>query len=137
MNRVEIQAEQVREGFLAELTDAALETATRHGVHGPSVDQELDLWRALGEALRQHKAPCPDGPARAEVRREDFLADLADAAYQETLRHGFRDSFLDVRLDLWKALRRVFWEGRFAGPFFRAACEETGRRWWTTHAAIA
>jgi hypothetical protein len=119
--------EQLRDGFLGELTDAALETALRHGVGGPSVDQELDLWHVLNEPLRR-RVPCPDGTSRAETRREDFLAELADAAYQETLRHGFRDSFLDVRLDLWEALRRVFWEGRFAGAYLRAACGETAGR---------
>jgi hypothetical protein len=120
MKLVEKQTDQVRDGFLAELTDAALETASRHGVGGPSVEQELDLWHALSLALRRRMAPCPDGPAAA--RRENFLADLTDAAYVEALRHGFRDSFLDVRLDLWQSLRRVFGEGRFAGPFFRSTC---------------
>jgi hypothetical protein len=131
------QARQVCEGFLGELTDAALEAASRHGVYGVSVDQEVDFWHALGEALGRRKAPCTDGVGRTTIRREDFLAELSDAAYQEALRHGFRDSFLDVRLDLWKALRRVLWEGRYAGPYFRAACEGTSRPWRTSHAAIA
>jgi hypothetical protein len=137
VKRVDNQAEQIRDGFLGELTDAALAAASRHGVHGSSIEQELDLWRALGKTVGRRRVPCPDEPARAEVRRENFLAELTDAAYQETLRHGFRDSFLDVRLDLWKALGRVFGEGRFAGPFFRAACGEIGRRSRNTCAAIA
>jgi hypothetical protein len=121
MKLVEKATEQVRDGFLAELTDAALEAASRHGVGGPSVDQELDLWHALSLALRR-PAPCLDGAVPANVRWDKYLADLSDAAYQEALRHGFRDSFLDVRLDLWQSLRQVFWEGRFAGRFFRAGC---------------
>jgi hypothetical protein len=122
MKLVEKATEQVRDGFLAELTDAALETASRHGVGGPSVEQELDLWHVFNVTLRRRPAPCLDGVVPANVRWDNFLADLTDAAYQEALRHGFRDSFLDVRMDMWQALRRVFWEGRFAGRFFRATC---------------
>ncbi len=112
MKLIEKQAERVRDGFLAELTDAALAATARHGVQVTSVDQELDLWHALGEALGR--------PAAG--RCEEVLADLTDAAYQETLRHGFRDSFLDVRLDLWHSLRKVFGEGRFTRRFFHASC---------------
>jgi hypothetical protein len=130
----------IQEKFIGELTDAALEVASRHGVHGPSVDQELSLWWSLNEVFRKPKSVCDAEATRAESRREDFLARLTDAAYQEALRRGFNDSFLDVRLDLWKALRRVFWEGQFAAPFFRVACptpEPSGLHRHYTHAAIA
>jgi hypothetical protein len=38
---------------------------------------------------------------------EEFLAELTDAAYRVTLKHGVRGSFLHVELDLWTALRSV------------------------------
>lgn len=38
---------------------------------------------------------------------EEFLARLTEAAYDVALQHGFAGSFLDVRLDLWSALRGV------------------------------
>ena len=95
----------VREDFVAELTDAALQVTARLGVRGPSVDQELELWKALGKVVRK--------PNDADAC-ETLVADATDAAYEVALRHGFPGSFLDLRLGLWQALRRVFREGRFA-----------------------
>lgn len=44
--------------------------------------------------------------------REEFLAELTDAAYRVALCHGLRGSFLRVQLDMWSALRAVLagWE---------------------------
>jgi hypothetical protein len=99
-------ADPYREELLGELTDAAFEVTSRHGVKGPSVDQEVELWRALGEVVRKRcKAPAAD---RGRSRPVDLPAELSDAAYQVALEHGFQGSFLDLRLDLWKALRRAF-----------------------------
>ncbi len=39
------------EGLLAELTAAAYQVALRHGLKGPFVDVELDLWRELRRVL--------------------------------------------------------------------------------------
>jgi hypothetical protein len=99
-------ADRYRDEFLGELTDAALEVASRHGVKGPSVDQKVELWNALGEVVR--KQCNPPGADRVRSRPVDLPAELSDAAYQVALEHGFRGSFLDLRLDLWKALRRAF-----------------------------
>jgi hypothetical protein len=38
---------------------------------------------------------------------EEFLAELAEAAYGVVLRHGIRGPFIDVELDLWRELRAV------------------------------
>ena len=38
---------------------------------------------------------------------ELLLAELTEAAYGVALRHGLKGPFLDVELDLWRALRRV------------------------------
>src|SRR5438067_12614445 len=104
--------EVVRDGFLGELTEAALRVASRHGVRGFSVDQEIGFWNRFGDVLRRRKG-----------RPGEALPDeLADAAYEVALRQGFRDSFLDVQLDLWKALRRVTREGDWARLFFQLFC---------------
>jgi hypothetical protein len=38
---------------------------------------------------------------------EDQLAELTTAAYHVALRHGLRAPFIDVELELWRALRQV------------------------------
>ena len=48
-----VQCETVRDGFVGELTEAALRVASRHGVNGFSVDQEIGLWQRLGEVVRR------------------------------------------------------------------------------------
>jgi hypothetical protein len=94
----------VRERFVGELTDAALEAAARHGVRGSSVDYELRLGKALGRAV---------GADAEEPNSCGLLADVTDAAYRATLEQGFSGSFLDLEMDLWHAL------GRVAVRFFR------------------
>ncbi len=44
---------------------------------------------------------------RFEVSPEQFLADLTEAAYQVSVRHGFQAPFIQVELELWDALREV------------------------------
>jgi hypothetical protein len=39
-----------------------------------------------------------------EVFLEDLAAELTSAAYPVVLRHGVGDKWLDLELDLWKAL---------------------------------
>ena len=36
---------------------------------------------------------------------EDVVAELAAAAYRVALRHGTHGAFIDLELDLWRALR--------------------------------
>jgi hypothetical protein len=79
----------------AELAEAAYPVVLEHGVKSPSVDVELDVWRAIRGALRK-------GAARDEV-----LAGVSDAAYRAALRHGLKGSFLDLELHLWNALGKV------------------------------
>jgi hypothetical protein len=88
-----------RDDVAGRLTDAALAVAARHGVGGPSVATELDLWHSLGAVIRG--ADCAPG------RRETLLARLTDAAYQVALAHGAADAFVDLELDLWRTLRRA------------------------------
>jgi hypothetical protein len=42
-----------------------------------------------------------------DVRAEELLAELAQAAYRVALRHGIKGPFIDIELDLWRELRRV------------------------------
>jgi hypothetical protein len=48
----------VDEDFLAELTEAAYEAALRHGLKGPFVDVELELWRELRAVLGRREEVC-------------------------------------------------------------------------------
>src|SRR5947209_19499184 len=116
MNAQATGLDALREELAAELSDAALETASRYGVQGASVDQEVDFWRALGHVVRVGV----ERPRPASACREELAAELADAAYRVALAHGFRNAFVDVRLGLWKAVRRVLRTGRAARRFFRA-----------------
>jgi hypothetical protein len=43
--------------FTAKLTDAAYAVALRHGVSGSWIDLQLDLWRALTEAVERAESP--------------------------------------------------------------------------------
>ena len=45
------------EALLAELAAAAYGVALRHGIKGPFIDVELELWRELRAVLRE-AAPC-------------------------------------------------------------------------------
>jgi hypothetical protein len=104
-----ISVESARDTFLAELTEAVLKVANRHGSRGSSVDLEIDLWNRLGAVLRQ-PAPAqqPDGD-----RWETRLARLTDAAYAVVLSHGFMGSFIELEMDLWRALRQMIRTRRF------------------------
>ena len=41
---------------------------------------------------------------------EEVLAELTAAAYRVALRHGTRAAFIDLELDLWRALRHTLAE---------------------------
>jgi hypothetical protein len=122
MTGVLANPEAVREGFLGELTDSALEVAARHGVRGSSVDRELELWKVFGLVIRRRgdKRLSLAQPVRPRALGESLVAELTDAAYRVTLDHGFRGSFLDVQLDLWKALCRTTRTSRLAHKLFGA-----------------
>lgn len=126
MNALRTRAQSLREGFVAELADAALQVASRHKVGGTSVEQELGFWKALvpmvSRCLEGIQAPTGDRDA------DDFVAALAEAAYQASLDYGFRDSFLDLQLDLWKAFRRVVQESSRAQLFLRSFCSRANAK---------
>ncbi len=89
-----------RDRLVGELTEAALEAASRYGVRGPSVEQELNLWHALDEVVHRQAR-------RAGPQCEQLLGELTEAAYGVALGHGFRAPFAEVELGLWRALRRA------------------------------
>src|SRR5262245_28044775 len=94
-----------REDLAARLTETALSLASRHQVHGASVDQELDIWRALRQAMGS--LPVIGKDCASPTCRDHLAATLSDAVYSEILKRGFDGSFLDVRMDVWKTLRRA------------------------------
>lgn len=91
-----------REALQAELTDAALAVISRYEVEGPAAERRRELWNALGPVVRQRR----EG-AGARGWRELLVAEAADAAYHVALDQGFRGSFLDLELDIWKSLCRA------------------------------
>jgi hypothetical protein len=91
--------EKPRGDFSGQLTDTALAVTARHGVRGPSVERELELWHSLDTVV--------SGANCAAGRDEVLLAKLTDAAYRVALTHGTRGSFIDLELDLWRSLRRA------------------------------
>ena len=57
VNREAVSAEHL----LAELAQAAYGVALRHGIKGPFIDVELDLWRELRSVLNRYEE---DGTCR-------------------------------------------------------------------------
>ncbi len=53
------------DSLVAQLTEAAYPVALRHGERGSWVDLELDLWKALGQAMRQWEQ---ENPRRSQPR---------------------------------------------------------------------
>jgi hypothetical protein len=104
MNASFVRDETLGENLQAELTDAAFRVAARHGVKGPSVDQEVDLWKALGRVVgNQHQTfESRVVPVDDRRGRETLVAEATDAAYRVALDHGFQGSFLELELDLWE-----------------------------------
>ena len=61
-----------------------------------------------------------------EIRLEEFTAELTNAAYAVALRHGARDKWLDLQLELWKALKETVKKWEQESPQFsevRFACD--------------
>ncbi len=124
MNALRTKSEYSREHFVAELADAALEEASRLGVGGASVEQEVAFWKALVPVVAGCVATQRAGQS-VECNRssaDDFLAALAEAAYEVSLGYGYRDSFLDLQLGLWNAFRQVIRRNPRARNFLRSLC---------------
>jgi hypothetical protein len=108
MTAIEASTVHTEEQFVGDLTDVALRVAERHGLRGSSVDHEVELWKALGEVVREQERAA----RRGRADKVNFVARLTDAAYGVALGHGFMGSFVDVELDLWTALGRVVRQSR-------------------------
>ena len=54
-----LESTSVGEELLAELAAAAYGVALRHGIKGPFIDVELDLWRELRDVLDRHEENTP------------------------------------------------------------------------------
>jgi hypothetical protein len=67
-----------------------------------------------------------EGKANIHRPVEEFLAELAAAAYRVSLRHGVKGSFLDLELDLWRELRVVLTQPRQEGDSASSAANQVG-----------
>jgi hypothetical protein len=56
------------DSLVAELTEAAYPIALRHGGRGSWVDLELDLWKALGQAMQKWKRESTHTEKRGQRR---------------------------------------------------------------------
>jgi hypothetical protein len=111
------------EPFAAELTEAAYPIALRHGAHQHWLALQLDLWHALATTVQKWSRQVP-GPECHLADREDFLAELTDAAYHTILCFGVRGSFLDVELSLHQKLRSVLVSNECASQRYWAATSD-------------
>ena len=59
MVTVNAESAHIAEELLAELAAAAYDVALRHGIKGPFIDVELDLWRELRVVLDRHEENGP------------------------------------------------------------------------------
>ncbi len=48
----------------------------------------------------------PEHPSQ-RLRLDDFVADLSEAAYPVALRHKGGEGWLDLELDLWRAMAQT------------------------------
>ncbi len=97
------RASEAFDNLTAELSDRAFQVAAQHGVHGNSVELELEIWQALGATVNRRSGRSRTAADRDAV--EVCLARLTDTVYEIALEHGFQGSFLDLRLDLWRSLQ--------------------------------
>ena len=51
-----------------------------------------------------------------DARLENLVAKLTEAAYPVALRHGVRGSWVDLELDLWKALGETLCQWKRQSP---------------------
>lgn len=95
--------------FAADLADAAYAVVLRHGIGGSWIDVQLEVWRALAETIRETDWQTVDANSLAEfaVWREALLSRATEAAYRTALRHELQGPFVDVELDLHRALRQI------------------------------
>jgi hypothetical protein len=77
-----------------------------------------------------------DTACERDALLEDFAAELTEAAFAVALRHGMGDRWLDLELELWKALKeKVNKVGRWLPPGSEAAfvCDWAERQYDAVH----
>jgi hypothetical protein len=55
-------------------------------------------------------------PSDPDALREDFVAELTCAAYRVALRHGTAGTWVDLELDLWRALTETVGKWGWQSP---------------------
>src|SRR5690349_10021718 len=118
------------DALLTLLTDVAMGVVSRYGLKGPPDGHRPALRAALCRAVRdQAGAAAPAGAgAGGRQRLESLAVAAADAAYQVALGCGFRGSFLDLELELWKDLCQAVLHSPLAREFLRRAARSAAGR---------
>ena len=93
------------ETIAAELTEAVIPVALRHGVGDRWLDLELDLWHVLAETVARWDGALPCFGRASEFETKGLLEELTDAAYHTALRHGARGSVPRSGVGLYQAVR--------------------------------
>ena len=77
-------------------------------------------------ASEHHKKGNRNTAGDQDILLEEFTAELTRAAYAVALRHSARDKWLDLQLELWKALQETVKKWEKESPQFsgvRFACD--------------
>ena len=59
-----------------------------------------------------------------DIPLEDFTAELTTAAYAVALHHGARNQWLDLQLELWKALKETVKKWEQESPYVSSNLKE-------------
>jgi hypothetical protein len=75
------------------------------------------LWESeLMSASEHHRKGNRNTASEQDILLEDFTAELTSAAYAVVLRHGGGNQWLDLELDLWRALTDTVQKWRRGSP---------------------
>ena len=96
----------------AALTDAAYPIALSHKIGDEWLDLELDLWKALSEAVLkwERQVPRTGSPDDFQAWREGLLVELTELAVHVAARHEMRWPMAEIELDFYQAFRLVLRE---------------------------
>ena len=96
----------------AALTDAAYPIALSHKIGDEWLDLELDLWKALSEAVLKWERQVPRTGSSDDFQawREGLLVELTEVAVHVSARHEMRWPMAEIELDFYQAFRLVLRE---------------------------
>jgi hypothetical protein len=97
------------ENFVAELTRAVYSVVLRRGLRDSWLKAELELWKALEDTVQEWAPRRPPTEATQALKawRAGLHFDLTACAFNVALTNGITDSFLELELCLYRAIRVV------------------------------